>query len=31
MSQSQQEQIQPPGTEVEMTPRADHGEKSYKG
>ena len=31
MSQSQQEQIQPPGTEAEMTPQADHGEKSYKG
>jgi NAD(P)-dependent dehydrogenase (short-subunit alcohol dehydrogenase family) len=31
MSQSDQEQIQPPGTEAEMTPRADHGEESYRG
>ncbi len=31
MSQSDQEQIQPPGTEGEMTPQADHGEGSYKG
>ncbi len=31
MSQSDQEQIQPPGTEAEMTPRADHGEASYRG
>jgi NAD(P)-dependent dehydrogenase (short-subunit alcohol dehydrogenase family) len=31
MSQSDQEQIQPPGTEAEMTPRADHGEASYQG
>jgi NAD(P)-dependent dehydrogenase (short-subunit alcohol dehydrogenase family) len=31
MSQSSQEQIQPPGTEGEMTPRADHGETTYKG
>src|SRR4028118_1855359 len=31
MSQSDQEQIQPPGTEAEMTPQADHGESSYKG
>ncbi|HYN89816.1 MAG TPA: SDR family NAD(P)-dependent oxidoreductase, partial [Ardenticatenaceae bacterium] len=31
MSQSDQEQIQPPGTEAEMTPQADHGENSYKG
>ncbi len=31
MSQSDQEQIQPPGTEAEMTPQADHGEGSYKG
>ena len=31
MSQSDQGQIQPPGTEAEMTPRADHGETSYKG
>ncbi len=31
MSQSDQEQIQPPGTEAEMTPQADHGEASYQG
>jgi NAD(P)-dependent dehydrogenase (short-subunit alcohol dehydrogenase family) len=31
MSQSDQEQIRPPGTEAEMTPRADHGEESYRG
>jgi NADP-dependent 3-hydroxy acid dehydrogenase YdfG len=31
MSQSDQEHIQPPGTEAEMTPQADHGEASYKG
>jgi NAD(P)-dependent dehydrogenase (short-subunit alcohol dehydrogenase family) len=31
MSQSDQEQIQPPGTEAEMTPQADHGEATYKG
>ena len=31
MSQSDQGQIQPPGTEAEMTPRADHGEASYRG
>jgi NAD(P)-dependent dehydrogenase (short-subunit alcohol dehydrogenase family) len=31
MSRSNQEQIQPPGTEAEMTPQADHGETSYKG
>ncbi len=31
MSQSDQEHIQPPGTEAEMTPQADHGETSYKG
>jgi NAD(P)-dependent dehydrogenase (short-subunit alcohol dehydrogenase family) len=31
MSQSDQEQIQPPGTEAEMTPQADHGETSYRG
>lgn len=31
MSQSDQEQIQPPGTEAEMTPQADHGENSYRG
>ena len=31
MSQSDQEQIQPPGTEGEMTPQADHGEASYRG
>ena len=26
-----QKQIDPPGHEAEMTPRADHGEKSYVG
>ena len=31
MSQPDQEQIQPPGTEAEMTPQADHGEASYRG
>jgi NAD(P)-dependent dehydrogenase (short-subunit alcohol dehydrogenase family) len=31
VSQSDQEQIEPPGTEAEMTPRADHGEESYRG
>jgi NAD(P)-dependent dehydrogenase (short-subunit alcohol dehydrogenase family) len=31
MSQSNQEQIQPPGTDAEMMPQADHGETSYKG
>ena len=31
MSQSDQGQIQPPGTEAEMTPQADHGEASYRG
>lgn len=31
MSQSDQEQIHPPGTEAEMTPKADHGEGSYRG
>jgi hypothetical protein len=31
MSQPDQEQIQPPGTEAEMTPHADHGEASYRG
>jgi hypothetical protein len=31
MSQSDQEQIRPPGTEAEMTPGADHGEASYRG
>src|ERR687890_2634665 len=31
MSQSDQEHIEPPGTEAEMTPQADHGETSYKG
>jgi hypothetical protein len=30
MSQSDQEHIQPPGTEAEMTPQADHGETSYR-
>ena len=31
MGQPDQEQIQPPGTEAEMTPQADHGEDSYRG
>jgi NAD(P)-dependent dehydrogenase (short-subunit alcohol dehydrogenase family) len=31
VSQPDQEQIRPPGTEAEMTPRADHGEESYRG
>ena len=31
MTQSDQGQIQPPGTEVEMTPQADHGEAGYRG
>jgi hypothetical protein len=31
MDQSDQYQIEPPGTEAEMTPRADHGEVSYRG
>ena len=31
MSQPDQEQIRPPGTEAQMTPRADHGEESYRG
>jgi hypothetical protein len=31
MSPSDQEPIQPPGTEAEMTPQADHGETSYRG
>jgi NAD(P)-dependent dehydrogenase (short-subunit alcohol dehydrogenase family) len=31
MSQSDQEHIEPPGTEAEMTLQADHGETSYKG
>ena len=31
MSQSDQEQTAPPGTEAEMTPEADHGETSYRG
>ena len=31
MSQPDQERIEPPGTEAEMTPRADHGEESYRG
>ena len=31
MSQSEQGQIRPPGTEAEMTPQADHGEESYRG
>src|SRR4051794_13703603 len=31
MGQPDQDQIQPPGTEGEMTPQADHGEESYRG
>jgi hypothetical protein len=31
MSQPDQDQIAPPGTEAEMTPQADHGEESYRG
>jgi NAD(P)-dependent dehydrogenase (short-subunit alcohol dehydrogenase family) len=31
MSQTDQDQIAPPGTEAEMTPQADHGEESYRG
>jgi hypothetical protein len=31
MSQADQDQIEPPGTEAEMTPQADHGEESYQG
>jgi NAD(P)-dependent dehydrogenase (short-subunit alcohol dehydrogenase family) len=31
MTQSDRGQIQPPGTEAEMTPQADHGEASYRG
>ena len=31
MSQPDQERIEPPGTEAEMTPQADHGEHSYRG
>src|SRR3712207_8633440 len=31
MSQPDQEQIEPPGTEAEMMPQADHGEQSYRG
>lgn len=31
MSQADQDQIAPPGTEAEMTPQADHGEESYRG
>jgi NAD(P)-dependent dehydrogenase (short-subunit alcohol dehydrogenase family) len=31
MSQSDQDKIEPPGTEAEMTPQADHGEESYQG
>jgi NAD(P)-dependent dehydrogenase (short-subunit alcohol dehydrogenase family) len=31
MSQSDQGHIDPPGTEAEMTPAADHGESSYRG
>ncbi|MET0428203.1 MAG: SDR family oxidoreductase [Microvirga sp.] len=31
MSQPDQDHIDPPGTEAEMTPQADHGEASYRG
>src|SRR3954470_9865963 len=31
MGQPDQDPIQPPGTEGEMTPHADHGEESSKG
>ncbi len=31
MSQSDQEHIEPPGPEAEMTLQADHGETSYRG
>jgi NAD(P)-dependent dehydrogenase (short-subunit alcohol dehydrogenase family) len=31
LSQQDQQQIDPPGTEREMTPQADHGETSYRG
>ena len=31
MGQPDQDPIQPPGTEAEMTPQADHGEVSYRG
>jgi len=31
MGQPDQGQIQPPGSEAEMTPQADHGEESYRG
>jgi NAD(P)-dependent dehydrogenase (short-subunit alcohol dehydrogenase family) len=31
MAPSDQKQIEPPGTEAELTPQADHGEASYKG
>jgi NAD(P)-dependent dehydrogenase (short-subunit alcohol dehydrogenase family) len=31
MGQPDQDPIQPPGTEAEMTPQADHGEESYRG
>src|SRR3712207_4057261 len=31
VSQPDQDQIAPPGTEAEMTPQADHGEQSYRG
>ncbi|KAA2241168.1 SDR family oxidoreductase [Salinarimonas soli] len=31
MSPSHQDPIQPPGTESELTPKADHGETSYRG
>jgi NAD(P)-dependent dehydrogenase (short-subunit alcohol dehydrogenase family) len=31
MSQAAQDQIEPPGTEAEMAPQADHGEESYQG
>src|ERR671914_296738 len=31
MGQPDQDHIQPPGTEAEMMPQADHGEESYRG
>src|SRR3954454_18850722 len=31
MGQPDQDQIQPPGSEAEITPQADHGEESYRG
>src|SRR4029078_9092617 len=31
MPEYPQKKIEPPGLEAEMTPKADHGEESYKG